>query len=125
MRSPSLISGLFRFLLGTLLLSSMLLLPPSSAHAQSGMHEAIQASDRASHHSVGSAGMDMAPALTAQDSDLGDHENEPCCGGICSTAALLTTQGDTVTVVHSAHLAPVSLQLMSVDPRGLQRPPRA
>ena len=49
MRALANISNLCRVLLGVVLACGLLLLPPSSVHAESGMHDSAQAAHHAGH----------------------------------------------------------------------------
>lgn len=110
------------------MISGLLLLPPSSVHAESGMHQAGQAS----HHSVDalpgvvveelSHGMAASPMQKDATDNL---EGEPCCGGICLTAALCAQPGQSVTSAQTTRYSPILKISVSADPRGHLRPPRA
>jgi len=126
MRSLAPISHLIRFALGAMMICGLLLLPPSSAHAGAETHEGA-----AVHHATSTASKVVshdAPenlALQpAQADEPGSFEGDPCCGGICLTAALCTLQGETVTAAQSNTFAPISKLFVSAETGGQLRPPR-
>ena len=110
------------------MISGLLLLPPSSVHADSGMHLDGQASHHSADHSAGMAIKDLPDATSAfpmQGDDASDYESDPCCGGICLTAALCAHSDSSVTSAQTTRYSPISKFLVSADPRGQLRPPRA
>lgn len=129
MRALANISNLCRVLLGVVLACGLLLLPPSSAHAQNGMHNSTQET----HHGVHQAShkMPLAAAVQQDAAALPHHteapesfEGDPCCGGICLTMALSSTQYVKVTSVQSVDFIRISQSAISADAAGQLRPPR-
>lgn len=106
----------------------LLLLPPSSVHADSGMHSRTEASHHADHHAAHghpAAASEDVSALPV-DQDIADgFEGDPCCGGICLTAALCALSDVSVTVAQTTRFLPDQEVLISADARGHLRPPRA
>ena len=117
MRSLANISNLYRALLGVVLACSLLLLPPSSVHAQSGMHEGAQEAHHAVHQMTAAPELQLDAAALPGQTDVPDSfEGEPCCGGICLTAALTTSQDAKATAVHSVEYIRVSQSVTSAQP---------
>ena len=124
MRPLANISYLCRALLGVILACGLLLLPPSSVHAQSGMHDSAQALHHSDDHEA------AAPAAqqdVAQSEHLDLSEElggEPCCGGICLTAALNASQNSRISDLRSVEFIRVSRSVVSGQPSRQLRPPR-
>ena len=126
MRALANIANLCRALLGVVLACGLLLLPPSSVHAESGMHDSAQAAHHAGHlMATASEPHQDAAAMPDQPEIPDSFEGEPCCGGICLTAALTTSQDAKVTGVRSVEYTSVSHSVASGQPAGQLRPPRA
>ena len=126
MRALANISNLCRALLGVVLACGLLLLPPSSVHAESGMHESEQAAHHAGHQMTAASELQQDVAALPDLTDIPESfEGEPCCGGICLTAALTTSQDAKITVVRSVEYASVSHSVASGQPTGQLRPPQA
>eukprot|EP00919_Chromeraceae_sp_WS-2016_P011493 GHVR01026833.1.p1 GENE.GHVR01026833.1~~GHVR01026833.1.p1 ORF type:complete len:128 (+),score=20.30 GHVR01026833.1:280-663(+) len=127
MRCLKSLSNLFRLVLGAVLVCGFLLLPPSSAHANSGMHEGAHAT----HHTGADSEMALnhaqqaAVAQPAPDDTPDSFEGDACCGGICMTAALCASQHAEVTAVQSACFALSYRSMASADATSQLRPPRA
>ncbi len=109
------------------MICSLLLLPPSSAHAGAGAHQDAPAV----HHTMSTATKvvsDDAPehlaALPAQAEDPGSFKGDPCCGGICLTAALCAQQDGSVTATQTNDFSPISQLFFSAETGGQLRPPR-
>jgi len=125
MRALANISNLCRALLGVVLACSLLLLPPSSVHAQSGMHDSAQAAHHVGHQMTAASEPQQEAAVPDHADVREDIEGEPCCGGICLTAALTTSQDVKMTAVRSVEYTSVSHSVASGQPAGQLRPPRA
>ena len=127
MRCLKSLSNLFRLVLGAVLICCFLLLPPSSAHANSGMHEGAHAA----HHTADASAMALhhapqnAVAQTAPDDTADSFEGDACCGGICLTAALCASQHAEVTAVQAARFALSYRTMASAEATSQLRPPRA
>lgn len=110
------------------MICGLLLLPPSSAHAESGMHGDTQAVHHANHHAahdLSAAVSEDSSALPADQKVAESFEGEPCCGGICLTAALHTQSDLVVSGAQTALFLPFHEAFVSADTRGHLRPPRA
>ena len=124
MRPLANILYLCRALLGVILACSLLLLPPSSVHAQSGMHDSAQSLHHADDHG---AAMPVAQQDAAQSEHLdlsGELDGEPCCGGVCLTAALNPSQDSRMSDLRSVEFTRVSRSVVSGQPSRQLRPPR-
>jgi len=128
MRRHATRSILYRFFVGVMMICGLLLLPPSSAHADSGMHGDAHASHHASHAMTVEVPPEL-PMEMASPSTKGEvpdsFEGDPCCGGICLTAALSLPQDVTVTVIQSKRFTHISRVFLSAETWGELRPPRA
>ena len=114
MRALEDISNLCRVLLGVVLACGLLLLPPSSVHAESGMHESEQAAHHAGHQMTAASELQQDVAALPDLTDIPESfEGEPCCGGICLTAALTASQDAKITAVRSVEYASVSHSVAS------------
>ena len=113
------------------MICGLLLLPPSSAHAESGMHGDTQAVHPADHHAAHGQAMVLERAagdsLHVSQTDLPaeSFEGEPCCGGICLTAALHAQSDLIVSGAQTALFLLFHEAFISADTRGHLRPPRA
>ena len=67
--------------------------------------------------------MDMA-FLPAMGEVPDSFEGDPCCGGICLTAALSLPQDVDVTVIQGKRFAHISRVFLSADTWDELRPPR-
>jgi len=104
----------------------LLLLPPSSVHAESGMHESEQGAHHAGHQMTAASELQQDVAALPDLTDIPESfEGEPCCGGICLTAALTASQDAKITAVRSVEYASVSHSVASGQPTGQLRPPQA
>ena len=126
MRALEDISNLCRVLLGVVLACGLLLLPPSSVHAESGMHDSAQAPHHAGHQMTTESELHPDAAAMPDQTEISDSfEGEPCCGGICLTGALTSSQDAKMTAVRSVEYTSVSHSVASGQPAGQLRPPRA
>ena len=126
MRALANITDLCRALLGVVLACGLLLLPPSSVHAESGMHDSAQAAHHAGHQMTAESERQQDAAAMPDQTEIPDSfESEPCCGGICLTAALTTSQDANMTAVRAVEYITVSHSVASGQPAGQLRPPRA
>ncbi|WP_322866612.1 hypothetical protein U5922_010715 [Aquicoccus sp. G2-2] len=117
-------------LLCLVIVCALVVLPPSSAHATSGMHDA--------HHAVSAMG-DHATARHAHGADATHHMQDaggalapdaeqdqasaPCCSDICVSVVLSdTTTVEPVPVARSGYLITL-VDSASADLAGFLRPP--
>ncbi|MFG6528837.1 hypothetical protein [Sulfitobacter sp. 1A15142] len=90
------------------------------------MHESAQAAHHAGHQMAAASELHQGAAAMLDQTETPDSfEGEPCCGGICLTAALTTSQDAKMTAARSVEYTSVSHSVASGQPAGQLRPPRA
>ncbi len=113
---------------------ALVLLPPSSAHASSGMHGGIQGgehpvtdlSDHSAHqgHDMSSSLITGATCGSTADFDGQDHTGGKCCSGMCSSVVLDDVHPVFVGLTTGDRFIPLQARATSVDPSGFLRPPQ-
>jgi hypothetical protein len=122
-------SGLVKALFCVTVLVSLILYPPSSAHAHSAAHGPAMAQNAESgHHGshAAHAHHDMEEAQAQMTASVGDTtaDTPNCCQGICMAAVLAQTVA-TLPEVHGAdHEATWLSSFSPFDPLEHRRPPK-
>jgi hypothetical protein len=106
---------------------ALVLLPPSSAHAASGMHDDPQVAAIAEHAHTDHAHDTEASQVkcgVVSDSAGGDHNSGQCCSGICLSVALNEVDGVFFRQKTRDTFLAFFAQIRSIDPTGFLRPPQ-
>ena len=110
----------------------LVVLPPSAVHANSGMHGKAQAAHHADHHATNGLAVAEYEPIHMGSSDPADKGNmadslqsDPCCGGICLTAALCASSYIIVSIAETTRFLSLDDVLVSAEAGGHLRPPQA
>jgi len=126
MLKRAIISKLIKTLLCVTLLMSLILYPPSSAHAHTAGHgvAVVQNADTGHHAGHGAhAHHDMGHAQLTADSDT-SSDAPNCCQGICMAAVIAQSPSDLPDVQRASHLATWLSSFSPFDPVEHRRPPK-
>ncbi|MCD1625336.1 MAG: hypothetical protein ACU0B7_12570 [Paracoccaceae bacterium] len=121
--------GLVKALFCAVLLVSLILYPPSSAHAHSSVHGSAMAQDTENRHHGGHGAHahhdveDVMSQLTASDSDT-TTDTANCCQGICAAAVLAQTAAGLPDVPRADPEATWLSSFSPFDPIEHRRPPK-
>jgi hypothetical protein len=127
----AIISKLIKTLFCVTLLMSLVLYPPSSAHAHSAAHGVgvVQNADTGHHAGHGAHGHgadahhDMGHAQANTDSAT-SSDAPNCCQGICMAAVIAQSPSDLPNVQRASHQATGLSSFSPFDPVEHRRPPK-
>jgi hypothetical protein len=117
------IAGLIRALFSVTLLVSLILYPPSSAHAHAaahGLHGSVEPD--AGHHGHGDHAHHATGADSTAELEAADAPN--CCKGICIAAVFPDVQSGFARMTRATHAVAVPAGFLAVDPMAHLRPPQ-
>ncbi|MFD2738029.1 hypothetical protein ACFSUD_00445 [Sulfitobacter aestuarii] len=131
MSSSSVLTLALRALASLTLVLAVVLLPPSSAHAQSGMHEVGMAGDHVVHVGHGMTTEEVTPEHCRADIDAdtasfgAPHDADQCCSGICFAAFLEVPDIALLQHANDGHDPSPLAQLAWTVTSGFLRPPNS
>ena len=132
MYEQRIISRLTKLLLCLAFVLALVLLPPSSAHAVTGLHAAdsneqlAAATSPLTNLSHGHAHGTALQADCSSDSGKTEHETggQQCCAGICLTAILVEDSGALPKEASTINHAALHSVFVAASGSGLLRPPK-